>query len=135
MNRSIGWASLAVGVATGLVMGLWSFDGPLPTPPWLGEYGDTPRRLARLGHIAFLGLGILNILLGRELPQSSLGARGRRVASRSMNVGNVLLPITLFAAAAWPPAKYAMSLPATAVFVALCLAAWGARASGDRHDG
>ena len=49
MNRTIGWASLAVGIATGLVMGLWSFDGPLPPPAWLGEYGDTPRRLyARL---------------------------------------------------------------------------------------
>jgi hypothetical protein len=134
MNRSIGWASLAVGVATGLVMGLWSFDGPLPTPAWLGEYGDTPRRLARLGHIAFLGLGILNILLARELPHSSLGERGHRVASLSMNVGNILLPITLFAAAAWHPAKYAMGIPATAVFVALCLAAWGARPSRGRHD-
>jgi hypothetical protein len=129
-NRAVGWASLAVGVATGLVMGLWSFDGPLPTPAWLGEYGDTPRRLARLGHIAFIGLGILNILLSRELSISSLGDAGRQLASRAMNLGNVLLPVTLFAAAAWRPAKYAMGLPATAVLVALCLAAWGARRRG-----
>ena len=61
---------MAVGIATGLVMGLWSFDGPVPVPAWLGEYGDTPRRLARLGHIAFLGLGILNLLLDHELPRS-----------------------------------------------------------------
>jgi hypothetical protein len=134
MNRSIGWASIAVGIATGLVMGLWSFDGPLPTPSWLGEYGDTSRRLARLGHIAFIGLGILNILLARELAQSSLTARGRRLASVSMNLGNVLLPITLFAAAAWHPAKYAMGLPATAVFIAMILAAWGARNGGGDGD-
>lgn len=127
MNRSIGWASLAAGVATGLVMGLWSFDGPLPSPAWLGEYSETPRRLARLGHIAFFGLGILNILLARELSESSLRERGRRLASRAMNVGNVLLPINLFVAAVWHPAKYVMAIPATAVFVALCLAAWGAR--------
>jgi hypothetical protein len=129
-NRAVGWASLAVGVATGLVMGLWSFDGPLPVPAWLGEYGDSPRRLARLGHIAFIGLGILNILLARELTQSALGERGRRVVSFAMNFGNVLLPIAPFAAAAWRPAKYVMGLPATAVFVALCLAAWGARDAG-----
>ena len=127
MNRTIGWASLAAGVATGLVMGLWSFDGPLPSPAWLGEYSDTPRRLARLGHNAFFGLGILNILLSRELVESSLREKGRRIASLSMNVGNVLLPISLFVAAIWPPAKYAMAIPATSVFVALCLAAWGAR--------
>jgi hypothetical protein len=129
MNRTVGWASLAAGIATGLVMGLWSFDGPLPSPAWLGEYADTPRRLARLGHIAFIGLGILNILLSRELADSSLEARGRRIASVSMNVGNVLLPLNLFVAAAWHPAKYAMALPGTAVLLALCLAAWGARST------
>jgi len=124
-NRTVGWACLATGVATGMLMGLWSFDGPLPSPAWLGEYGDTSRRLARLGHIAFIGLGILNLLLARELSESMLGVRAKRVASTAMNLGNVLLPITLFAAAAWHPAKYAMAVPATCVFVALVLAAWG----------
>lgn len=132
MNRTIGWISLAAGVASGLVMGLWSFDGPMTTPAWLGEYGDTSRRLARLGHIAFFGLGLINILLARELPQSSLSGRGRRIASRHMNFGNVVLPINLFAAAFWRPAKFAMAIPATAVFVALCLAAWGARKGDER---
>jgi hypothetical protein len=129
MNRRVGWLSLAAGIATGLVMGLWSFDGPLAPPAWLGGYADTPRRLARLGHIAFIGLGILNLLLAHELPRSALGPTGRRVAARAMNAGNIFLPLTLFAAAAWPPVKYAMALPATCVFVALCLAAWGARES------
>jgi hypothetical protein len=127
MNRSVAWTSMAVGIATGLVMGLWSFDGPVPVPAWLGEYGDTPRRLARLGHIAFLGLGILNLLLDHELPRSGLGARGKRAAAWAMNLGNIALPMGLFAAAAWAPAKYALSIPATAVFVALTLVAWGAR--------
>jgi hypothetical protein len=128
-NRATGWASIAVGIGVGLIMGMWSFDGPLPVPQWLGEYGDTSRRLARLGHIAFIGLGILNILLARELMQSSLDARRKRLASAAMNFGNIVLPLALFAAAAWRPAKYVMGLPATAVFIALVLAAWGARHS------
>jgi hypothetical protein len=127
MNRTVGWISLVVGIATGLVMGLWSFDGPVAVPAWLGGYAETPRRLARLGHIAFIGLGILNLLLAQELPRSALGTTGRLVAARAMTTGNILLPLTLFAAAAWPPVKYAMALPATCVFVAVCLAAWGAR--------
>jgi hypothetical protein len=126
---------MAVGIAVGLIMGLWSFDGPLPTPSWLGEYADTSRRLARLGHIAFLGLGILNILLSYELPRSALNERRKRLASRSMNFGNIFLPLTLFAAALWRPAKYAMGLPATAVFVALVLASWGAWAAERRAPG
>lgn len=125
-NRRVGWASLAVGVTTGLVMGLWSFDGPVAVPEWLGAYDATSRRLVRLGHIAFLGLGILDILLGRELPRLDLGDAAKRVASRAMIFGNVFLPITLFAAGMSPPLKYVMPLPATAVFVALVLAAKGA---------
>lgn len=118
---------MALGAGTGLVMGLWSFDGPVPVPSWLGPYDDTSRRLARLGHIALFGLGIINLLLVVELGRSGLGPRARRIAARAMNFGNVFLPLTLFVAAAFPPAKYVMSLPATAVFVALSIAAFGAR--------
>jgi hypothetical protein len=117
---------MAVGVGTGLLMGLWSFDGPLAVPAWLGDYGTVSRRLARLGHIAFLGLGILDVLLARELPRLSIPYGARRVAGGSMVFGNVFLPVVLFAAAAWHPAKYALPLPATAVFVSLALTAWGA---------
>jgi hypothetical protein len=95
-------------------------------PETLGEYGDVPRRLARLGHIAFFGLGILNILLVRELHALDLGQGQRRVAAWAMNFGNVFLPLTLFAAAVWHPLKYTMPLPAISVFVAMVIAALGA---------
>ena len=106
-------------------MGMWSFDGPMPVPEWLGAYGDVSRRLARLGHIAFLGLGILDVLLARELPRLALSAAMRRTASFAMILGNVLLPPALFAAAACRPCKYLLPGPAIAVFVALVLTAWG----------
>ena len=131
MNRVVGWWSLVAGVATGLVMGLWSFDGPLAVPAWLGDYGDTSRRLARLGHIAFFGLGILNILVARELPVVMPEAR-RRIASIAMNAGNLLMPLTLFAAAAYPPVKYVLAVPSILVFVALTLVALGV---GGRLEG
>ncbi len=121
--------SLAVGAGTGLILGLWSFDGPMLVPVWIGEYGDTSRRMVRLGHIAFFGLGILNILLARELPR--LSDRAGRIASPAMNFGNVFLPLTLFAAAAYPPLKYLLPLPALGVFLALVAAAFG---SGRRDD-
>ncbi len=128
-NRTVGWVSLTVGAGTGLVLGLWSFDGPMAVPAWIGEYGDTSRRMVRLGHIAFFGLGILNILLARELPR--LSDRTRRIASPAMNFGNAFLPLTLFASAVYPPLKYLMPFPALAVFLALVAAAFGLR---DRDD-
>jgi hypothetical protein len=48
-----------------------------------------------------------------------------------MNFGNVFLPLTLFAAAAYPPLKYLMPFPALAVFLALVAATFG---SGGRDD-
>ena len=126
-NSTVGWASLTVGVGTGLVMGLWSFDGPVGVPAWLGGYGETSRRLVRLGHIAFIGLGILDILLARELPRLALGATGKRVASIAMIAGNIFLPLALIAAGAYRPLKLLMPVPALCVFVALALAAYGAR--------
>jgi len=130
-NRRVGWASLVVGVGTGLVMGMWSFDGPMGVPEWLGAYDSVGRRLARLGHIAFIGLGILDILLARELPHLALSAGAKRAASRLMIVSNVVLPPTLFAAAACRPFKYALPVGAVAAFVSLVIAARGAWRSGD----
>ena len=128
INRAIGWSSMALGAATGLVMGMWSFDGPVPVPEMLGdgEYDDVPRRLARLGHIALFGLGILNLLLARDLSNLDLDQGQRRVAAWAMNFGNIFLPLPLFAAAAWHPLKYTMPLPAISVFVAMAIAALGA---------
>ena len=125
-NRRIGWLSSCLGVISGSIMGLWSFDGPMPVPDWLGGYDQTSRRLARLGHIAFFGLGILNVLVAGELRRSRFGLWGRRTASWAMNFGNVFLPLTLFAAAAYRPLKYAMGAPALAVLVALLLTAYAA---------
>ncbi len=124
-NRQVAWLSFCIGVGTGMVMGLWSFDGPFPAPLGLERYGDLSRRLARLGHIAFFGLGFLNLFLARELEQTALGDKSRRIASIAMNFGNVFLPLTLFAAALFHPLKYLMSVPASAVLLALLLAAWG----------
>jgi hypothetical protein len=112
---------MAVGAVTGLAMGLWSFDGPMPVPAWLGDYGSTARRLIRLGHIACFGVGILNLLLIGEAERRAVAGLAFRWASRLMNVGNIGLPLGLFAAAAFPPVKYLLALPAMAVTVSLVL--------------
>ena len=112
-------------VGTGLVLGLWSFDGPMSVPLWLGDYDGTSRRLARLGHIALFGLGFTNLFLARELPQLCLSPRARWWSSRLMNFGNIFLPLTLFAAAFHHPLKDLMPIPAISVSVALLIVAYG----------
>ena len=123
VHLAIGWTSLAFGAASGLLMGLWSFGGPVPVPDWLGDYGDLPRRLLRLGHIAFFGLGILNIMVARHIARSRLRPGWRRAALICMSFGNVLLPLTLVAASVHEPLKYLTGAPAITVTAALGISA------------
>ncbi len=125
LNRSIALTSLALGALSGMLMGLWSFGGPAPVPDAIGDYGDLPRRLLRLGHIAFFGLAFLNLILARQIPSLPLGRNAMRGALGCMNFGNVALPIALIAAAFWEPLKYLTAPAAFAVTLALCIAAWG----------
>ena len=125
LSRAIALTSLMLGAASGLIMGLWAFGGPLPKPAWFGDYGDTSRRLFRLGHIAFFGLGILNLILIRQLPALALSERSVRNALASMNFGNLLLPPALLATGAYAPFIYLLPVPALSVFLALAVAAFG----------
>ena len=125
LNRRVAWTGMAIGAALGMLLGLWSFDGPFPVPGFLGEYDETARRLMRLGHIAFFGLGFINLLLAREL--DALPERTRRLAGTAMNVGNLGLPLTLVVASIVAPVKYLMAIPASAVLLALVLVAHGVR--------
>lgn len=138
-NHGIGWCSIAFGLLIGLVLGLWSFDGPVAPPGWIGDYTSLPRRLIRLGHIALVALGVIHVLLARELPRLALSPGRRRLVARAMSFGNVALPLTLFAAAVLPPVKYLLPLPATSVFLALALTASaslrGGPEEGEHRDG
>ena len=56
-----GWLAVGVSMVVGLVMGGYSFGGPLPTPDLIGDYGALPRMLLRDGHIMVLSLGVVAI--------------------------------------------------------------------------
>lgn len=53
-----GWIMLCASMAVGLLMGGYSFGGPLPTPAFIGEYGALPRIILRDSHVILICLGI-----------------------------------------------------------------------------
>ena len=137
LNRTIAWTGMAFGAALGLIMGLWSFDGPMAPPNFIGDYTDTSRRLLRLGHIACFGVGILNLLLVQALIESRDLSKVARHTAKAMNFGNIFLPLVLVVAAVYAPAKYLLPFPALSVFAALCLTAFvvGAGRQGREYAG
>lgn len=100
INEPFGWSWIFAGMVTGLVLGLRFHD-----PDWLGGYGAWPRRLVRLGHVAFFGLGLLNVQFAHT--PLHLGPALVAGASWLWVAGGVLMPICCLTAAArptWPPA-------------------------------
>jgi hypothetical protein len=55
-NLLVGWVGMLGGVISGTLIGLF-----FKREDWMGGYGWFRRRLTRLGHISFFGLGFLNI--------------------------------------------------------------------------
>lgn len=88
VNEAFGWLWIVLGFASGTLLGL-----KFHRENWLGGYGSHRRRLIRLGHISFLGLGFLNILFAHSLERIHLEPPLLATASWSFIVGALTMPI------------------------------------------
>jgi len=110
LNEAFGWVWVLVGFLSGLALGLG-----FHRDDWLGGYGSFRRRLIRLGHISFLGLGILNILFALSGPRLALGTGTLSLASWSLIIGGITMP-TCCALMAWRRGFYVVfGLPVAAL--------------------
>ncbi len=56
-----GFIAIASSMGAGLIMGTWSFGGPLPTPSILGDYVTVTRTVVRDIHIVSLVAGVVAV--------------------------------------------------------------------------
>ena len=122
-NVSFGWIWILAGLIVGAIMGMWSFNGPMPSP--VGDYTSLPRRMLRLSHIAFIALAIINILYGYEVDKIQLKNKLKRLGSMCMIYGAISMPIFLIAAAFFEPLKYLTMISTTLVIIAVAIMAIG----------
>ena len=90
INLWFGWAWILTGMLAGAVMGMCFYRSD-----WLGGFDAWPRRMVRLGHIAFIGTGLLNIaffLTLRLLGWSAEGDVMVTIASVLFVIGAVSMP-------------------------------------------
>ena len=86
-NEVFGWCWILSGLLAGLALGL-----RFHAENWLGGYASHPRRLLRLGHISFLGLGILNVLFALCGARLALSPERLGLASWAFIAGAVSMP-------------------------------------------
>lgn len=115
-----GWLWMLAGVVSGAAAGLFFHD-----EGWLGGYGSHRRRLVRLGHISFFGLGFVNLFFAATAAQLHLRAGWEAVASWGLLVGAVTMPLCCFLTAWRKPMRHLFPIPVLAVAAGLTAILWG----------
>jgi uncharacterized membrane protein len=113
INITAAWIGFLLGGISGAIPGLffYRFD-------WLGGYTSWPRRLVRLAHISFFGIGFLNLGLG--LTGQLIGI-GSPLASVLMLIGAVTMPLLCYASAFRPAFRHLFFIPAGSVILSIVL--------------
>jgi len=87
------WVWILTGLVTGMLLGIFFHD-----EAWLGGYASWRRRLVRLGHISFLGTGLL--LLAFTFSLDRLGLEKPPLMTGILFVlGAVTMPLFFFLSA------------------------------------
>jgi len=85
----------------------------------MGGYASFRRRLARLGHISFFGLGFLNLLVAFTNQLIPLPDRAASVAASALIVGAVAMPTCCFLSSWRPSSRHLFAVPVVGVFTGI----------------
>jgi hypothetical protein len=114
LNILVGWIAMLSGAVSGAILGLF-FD----RDGWAGGYGSFRRRMLRLGHISFFGIGFLNLLFGLTLTAVSLPPTHSRIASAGFLVAVIAMPACCFLTAWKKPLRHLFPIPVLAVLAGI----------------
>ena len=106
LNLIVAWVWILLGFLSGLGLGLF-----FHRENWLGGYASFKRRLYRLCHISFFGLGLLNLCFVLTVQNLSLSQPLLSTASFCFITGAVLMPSCCLLIAHFPRTRLLFALP------------------------
>jgi len=106
LNFILAWLWILLGFVSGMVLGMF-FHGE----NWLGGYASFKRRMYRLGHISFFGLGTVNLLFCLTVKNFSLAGPQIHFASLAFITGAIAMPLCCVVMAHFPKAHLIFSVP------------------------
>jgi len=112
-NIIAAWIGFLLGGISGAIPGLFFYRYD-----WLGGYTSWPRRMIRLGHISFFGIGFLN--LGMGLTQKVMVIESH-YASMLMLVAAAAMPLLCYLSAFKPAFRHLFFIPAGSVMLSIIL--------------
>jgi hypothetical protein len=116
-HEAFGWFWIHLGIVSGMLLGMGFLK-----PGFLGGYGSPRRRLVRLAHISFIGLGGLNILYAYSSVVDSGGISN--LAGVGLIVAAVSMPLVC-GLVAWRQTFFPLFVvPVSAALMATGLITW-----------
>lgn len=116
LSLFIGWAGLLAGIASGAIMGAFFHD-----EEWLGGYGSYRRRMLRLGHISFFGLGFLNLIFGLTQAVVFFPDRLSKIIAVCLFIGALTMPVCCFLSAWRKRLRHLFPLPVLSLAIGIGL--------------
>lgn len=121
MNLWAAWIGILLGMLSGAAHGLYFHNAD-----WLGGYGSWRRRLARLGHISFFGLAMINLAFALTIDRligSDLSAIPVSVlwSSYLLIAGAILMPLVCYLAAWRKSLRHLFALPVTTLVLGVLM--------------
>ncbi len=117
-NIYAAWIAILLGIVAGTISGTFFHN-----EQFLGGYDSWPRRLTRLGHIAFFGLGLINLgyaLTARAMAMDS----GLAVSSVLLIISAFAMPVVCYLAAFRKYFRHLFTIPVLAALVGVALFVW-----------
>jgi hypothetical protein len=105
-NLFLAWLWILLGFISGMVLGMF-----FHRENWLGGYGSFKRRMYRLGHISFFGLGAVNLLFCLTVQNFALVGPLIHFASLAFITGAIAMPLCCVVMAHFPKAHMIFAVP------------------------
>lgn len=112
----IAWTGMLLGVLSGAVIGLF-----FHREDWMGGYNSYRRRLTRLGHISFFGLGFVNFFFAITHQFAGLAPGFNQAAAIAFVTGAATMPTCCFLSAWRKPFRHFFFLPVSGVTIGIVL--------------
>jgi len=105
-NLFLAWLWILLGFVSGMTLGMFFHH-----ENWLGGYGSFKRRMYRLAHISFFGLGAVNLLFWLTLQKISAAEPMAQIASWAFIIGAIAMPVCCVMMAHFPKAHLIFAVP------------------------
>lgn len=118
-NLTAGWVGITLGALWGVALGAF-----FHREGWLGGYDSWARRLLRLGHVSFFGLGALNIAAAVTIRGWGLEGDAVALASILLLGALAMMPTACLVVAFRQNARAIFGAPVAATVAGVAILAW-----------